>query len=68
MNILIKKCDIAQAFDMLINKKGIRELSIATLILSKEELLEGRKAIDEIKKKVKKEKLVIIQFDVQLHK
>ena len=46
---------------MLINKKGIRELSIATLILSKEELLEGRKAIDEIKKKVKKEKLVIIR-------
>ena len=32
-----------------------------TLVLSKEELLEGRKAVDEIKKKVKKEKLVIIQ-------
>jgi len=56
-----QKCDIAQAFDMLINKKGIRELPAPTLILSKEELLEGRKAIDEIKKKVKKEKLVIIQ-------
>ena len=56
-----QKCDIAQAFDMLINKKGIRELPAPTLILSKEELLEGRKAIDEIKKKVKKEKLVILQ-------
>ena len=56
-----QKCDIAQAFDILINKKGIRELPAPTLILSKEELLEGRKAIDEIKKKVKKEKLVIIQ-------
>ena len=56
-----QKCDIAQAFDMLINKKGIRELPAPTLILSKEELLEGRKAVDEIKKKVKKEKLVIIQ-------
>lgn len=56
-----QKCDIAQAFDMLINKKGIRELPAPTLILSKEELLEGRKAIDEIKKKVKKEKLVIVQ-------
>jgi|TARA_B100000424_G_scaffold61903_1_gene45045 hypothetical protein len=56
-----QKCDIAQAFDMLINNKGIRELPAPTLILSKEELLEGRKAIDEIKKKVKKEKLVIIQ-------
>ena len=56
-----QKCDIAQAFDMLINNKGIRELPAPTLILSKEELLEGRKAIEEIKKKVKKEKLVIIQ-------
>ena len=56
-----QKCDIAQAFDMLINNKGIRELPAPTLILSKEELLVGRKAIDEIKKKVKKEKLVIIQ-------
>ena len=56
-----QKCDIAQAFDMLINNKGIRELPAPTLILSKEELLEGRKAIDEIKKKVKKEKLVILQ-------
>ena len=56
-----QKCDIAQAFDMLINNKGIRELPAPTLILSKEELLEGRKAIDEIKKKVKKEKWVIIQ-------
>ncbi len=56
-----QKCDIAQAFDILINQKGVRELPAPTLILSKEELLEGRKAIDEIKKKVKKEKLVIIQ-------
>jgi len=56
-----QKCDIAQAFDMLINKKGIRELPAPTLNKVKEELLEGRKAIDEIKKKVKKEKLVIIQ-------
>lgn len=56
-----QKCDIAQAFDILINKKGIRELPAPTLILSKEELLEGRKAVDEIKKKVKKEKLVIVQ-------
>jgi len=56
-----QKCDIAQAFDMLINKKGIRELPAPTLVLSKEELLAGRKAIDEIKEKVKKEKFVIIQ-------
>ena len=56
-----QKCDIAQAFDILINKKGVRELPAPTLILSKEELLEGRKAVDEIKKKVKKEKLVVVQ-------
>jgi len=56
-----QQCNIAQAFDMLINNKGIRELSKPTLVLSKEELLAGKKAIDEIKEKLKKEKVVIIQ-------
>lgn len=56
-----QKCNIAQAFDILINNKGVRELPKSTLVLSKEELLAGRKAIDEIKDKLKKEKVVIVQ-------
>ena len=56
-----QKCNIAQAFDILINKQGVRDLPKPTLVLSKEELLTARKAIDEIKEKTKKEKVVIIQ-------
>jgi len=56
-----QKCNIAQAFDILINKKGIRPLPKSTLVLSKEELIAGKKAIDEVKEKLKKEKVVIVQ-------
>lgn len=56
-----QKCSIAQAFDILINKKGIRDLPKPTLNLSKEELIAGRKAIEDIKEKLKKEKTVVIQ-------
>ena len=56
-----QKCNIAQAFDMLINKKGIRELPKSTLVLNKEELIAGQKAIIEVKEKLKKEKVVVIQ-------
>lgn len=56
-----QQCSIAQAFDILINNKGIRPLPKPTLVLSKEELIAGRKAIDDIKEKLKKEKTVVIQ-------
>jgi len=56
-----QQCNIAQAFDILINKKGIRDLPKSTLVLSKEELIEGKQAIDQVKEKLKKEKVVVIQ-------
>lgn len=56
-----QKCNIAQAFDVLINNKGIRDLPKPTLVLNKEELIAGKKAIDDTKEKLKKEKVVIIQ-------
>lgn len=56
-----QKCNIAQAFDILINNKGIRDLPKSTLVLSKEELIAGKKVVDEVKEKLKKEKVVIIQ-------
>lgn len=56
-----QKCSISQAFDIEINKKGIRPLPKPTLVLSKEELLTGRKLISDIKKQLKKSKVVIFQ-------
>lgn len=56
-----QKCSIAQAFDILINKKGVRDLPPPTINLSKEELIAGRKAISDVKEKLKKEKVVIVQ-------
>jgi len=56
-----QKCSIAQAFDIQLNNKGIRELPKPTLRLSKDELLNGRYVIGEVKKKLKKEKIVVFQ-------
>jgi ADP-heptose:LPS heptosyltransferase len=54
-------CSLAQAFDIEINGKGIRELPKPNLYLSKEELLHGRQVIGEIKKTLKKEKTIVVQ-------
>ncbi len=56
-----QKCNITQAFDILINNKGVRELSAPTINLSQEELLAGKKAVKEIKDKLKKEKVIVLQ-------
>jgi ADP-heptose:LPS heptosyltransferase len=56
-----QRCSIAQAFDIEINKKGIRPLPKPTLILSKDELLTGRKLISDVKKQLKKSKIVVFQ-------
>ena len=56
-----QKCSIAQAFDIQINNKGIRDLPKPNVRLSKDELLQGRYLISEVKKKLKKEKVVIFQ-------
>jgi ADP-heptose:LPS heptosyltransferase len=56
-----QQCSIAQAFDIQINNKGIRPMPKPTLKLSKEELLQGRSIVSEVKKKLKKEKLVVFQ-------
>lgn len=56
-----QQCSIAQAFDIQINNKGIRELPKPTFRLSKDELLNGRQVVSEVKKKLKKEKLIVLQ-------
>jgi hypothetical protein len=56
-----QKCSLAQAFDIEINGKGVRDLPAPNLRLSKEELLSGRMLIAEVKKKLKKEKIIVFQ-------
>lgn len=56
-----QQCSIAQAFDIQINNKGIRNLEKPKLHLSKDELLNGRYIIGEVKKKTKKDKVVVFQ-------
>jgi ADP-heptose:LPS heptosyltransferase len=56
-----QECSLSQAFDIEINKKGIRELPKPTLVLSKEELITGRQLVAEVKKTLKKEKVIVLQ-------
>ena len=56
-----QKCSLAQAFDIELNGKGISTLLKPTMKLSKDELLVGRKLMNEVKEKLKKDKALIIQ-------
>lgn len=56
-----QKCSLSQAFDIEINKKGIRDLPVPTLRLSKEELLTARELVTNIKTQIKKDKVVVFQ-------
>ena len=56
-----QKCNLPQAFDIEINGQGIRELQRPALYLSKDEILVGKKLIKEVKEKLKKEKVIVVQ-------
>lgn len=56
-----QQCSLAQAFDIQINNKGLRDLPKPTMNLSKEELIVGRKLVSDVKEKLKKEKAIVIQ-------
>lgn len=56
-----QKCSIAQAFDIEINKQGIRDLSVPSFHLSTEEEVFGYHLVEEGKKETKKDKLVVLQ-------
>ena len=45
-----QKCSLSQAFDILFNDKGVRELNKPAIHFSKDELLVGRKLVNEVKK------------------
>ena len=56
-----QKCSLAEAYDIAINKKGLRKLPKPRIFLSKEEILMARQMIGEVKEKTKKSKIVLIQ-------
>lgn len=56
-----QKCSIAQAYDIAINNKGIRDLPKPTLRLSNDEMFFGYNLIKEVKEKTKKDQVVIFQ-------
>jgi len=56
-----QECNLSQAFDILLNNQGVRELSKPTVKLSKDEILVGRKIVNEVKEKLKKDKVLVFQ-------
>lgn len=56
-----QQCTLSQAFDIAINKKGVRELPKPTLKLSVDEVLTAKNIIKEVKEKTKKDHVVVFQ-------
>jgi hypothetical protein len=56
-----QKCNLAQAFDIEMNCQGIRTLPRPSIYLSKDELIAGRKVVSEVKEKLKKDKVIVLQ-------
>ena len=56
-----QKCSIAQAFDIEINKKGIRELPIPKLYITQSETINAAETIAEIKKQLRVDKVAVFQ-------
>ena len=56
-----QQCNLSQPFDIAINNKGIRELPKPTLKLSKEEQVNGKFVVAEVRQKTGKQKTVVFQ-------
>ena len=56
-----QKCNLAQAYDIAINNKGLRELPKPTIRLSKGELVRGEQVIKEVREKTENEKVLVVQ-------
>lgn len=54
-------CSLAQAFDIEINKQGLRDLHLSELYLSREEEIAGINVINEVKSGLKKDKVLVLQ-------
>ena len=56
-----QKCSLAQAFDIQINNKGLRELTKPTLNLNKTEVVGAANVVEEVKKVTGFDKTLVIQ-------
>jgi ADP-heptose:LPS heptosyltransferase len=56
-----QKATLAQAYDIAINNKGLREISRPSIKLSKGELITGQNVIKDVKEKTKKDKIIVFQ-------
>ncbi len=56
-----QKCNLAQAFDIDINGKGIRELQKPTIKLNRDEIINGKFVVQEVRQKTNKKKTVVFQ-------
>jgi len=56
-----QKASLAQAYDIAINDKGIRDLPKPTIKLSKQESLIGLQVCKDVKEKTKKTKTIVVQ-------
>lgn len=56
-----QKCSLAQAFDIEINKKGIRELPAPSVHINKIEMVQGANVVEEVKKVTGFDKAIVIQ-------
>ena len=56
-----QQCNLSQAFDILLNDKGLRELGKPRIFLSKEEKLKAKEILDQCKEKIKADKYIIFQ-------
>ena len=56
-----QQASLSQAYDIAINKKGLRDLPKPTIKLSKQETITGLQVCNEVKEKTKKEKTIVFQ-------
>jgi len=56
-----QKCSLAQAFDIIINNQGIRDLPDPTLVLNKIEIANGYNIVQEVKAKTGFDKVLVVQ-------
>jgi|SRR5210317_786067 ADP-heptose:LPS heptosyltransferase len=56
-----QKCNLSQAFDIILNDKGVRELPKPRIFLSKEEKISAEKVLQECKDKIKADKYIVFQ-------
>jgi ADP-heptose:LPS heptosyltransferase len=56
-----QQASLAQAYDIAINHKGVRDLPKPNIKLSKGEQLAGQQVINDVKEKTKKDKVIVFQ-------